>query len=258
MSLPHLILIELGNSCTRVAPAKDGELGAVTRLEGADLDATMAAIHQTQREIGTPCPILLASVEQSREALLAPQLASLGEVYRLGEDLPVPIQQDLEPEAMTGIDRLLAATAAWDAMQQACIVVDAGTAITVDFVDGAGVFHGGAIAPGASLQLQSLHQHTDALPALTPASPPAEPFGRSTSDAIHLGVAAAMQGIVHVLIERYASHYEALPPVIITGGDATTYFADDPFVDRIVPDLTLRGMLVSARAALGTPTGDDA
>jgi type III pantothenate kinase len=59
-----------------------------------------------------------------------------GEVYRVGEDLPVPIGQQLEPETITGIDRLLNAAAAFETLKQACIIVDAGTAVTVDFVDG--------------------------------------------------------------------------------------------------------------------------
>ena len=70
----------------------------------------------------------------------------------------------LDPETITGVDRLLNAAAAYATLKQACVVVDAGTAVTVDFVDGHGTFHGGAIAPGARLQIDALHRGTDALP----------------------------------------------------------------------------------------------
>ena len=79
-------------------------------------------------------------------------------MYRVGDDLPIPIQVDLAPETITGSDRLLNAVAAFDVLQQACVVVDAGTAVTVDFIDGKGTFHGGAIAPGARMQLAALHK----------------------------------------------------------------------------------------------------
>src|SRR5690606_33992349 len=65
--------------------------------------------------------------------------------------LPVPIEDALEDRSTVGQDRLLAALGAWWRTKQACIVIDAGTAVTVDFVDGTGVFQGGAIAPGVGM-----------------------------------------------------------------------------------------------------------
>ena len=52
---------------------------------------------------------------------------------------------------MVGEDRLLNAAAAFDKLNQSCVVVDAGTALTIDYIDGKGTFHGGAIVPGAQL-----------------------------------------------------------------------------------------------------------
>src|SRR6185503_5698731 len=80
--------------------------------------------------------------------------------------------------------------------------------------------------------------------------PDNEPFGRNTTQAMLQGVYHGIRGMVQRLVERYAEHYEAYPLVIATGGDAATLFEGDPFIDRIVPELTLLGIAVAAKHAL--------
>jgi type III pantothenate kinase len=141
------------------------------------------------------------------------------------------------------------------------VVVDAGSAITVDFVDGEGTFQGGAIAPGARMMLRALHQQTAALPAVEFAAPEGagdssgddfQPFGRNTPQAMLNGVFFGARGLVRQLAERYAEKYEAYPTIIATGGDAKVLFEGDDLVERIVPELTLRGVAHAFDAWLGT------
>ena len=202
--------------------------------------------------------ILVASVEETMTARLVPALRDQLSVdpYLVGEDLPVPVRQALDHETITGQDRLLNALAAYDLVQQACLVVDAGTAITVDFVDGEGTFHGGSILPGASLQLLALHEHTAALPELDYAAPDDTPFGRSTAQAMLHGVHHGIRGAVRLLLERTAEHYAAYPVVVATGGDAELLFAEDELVERIVPELTLLGIAACVRHAMAAEDGD--
>ena len=177
-------------------------------------------------------------------------------VHRFAAEVMRPIGQQLDPETLTGVDRLLNAAAAYDILKQACVVVDAGTAITVDFVDGEGTFHGGAIAPGASMQLKSLHQGAPALPELAFRAPDAEAFGRNTAQAMYQGVFHGIRGMVQRLVEQYAEAYGAYPLVVATGGDAEVLFRDEPLVDRVVPDLTLTGIEVAAKYALAEGAGE--
>jgi len=178
-------------------------------------------------------------------------VAELGtDIHRVRRDLAIPVGTCVDDESKVGDDRLLAAAAAWDALKQAVVVVDAGTAITLNFIDGEGTFHGGAIAPGATLQLKALHKHTALLPRVAFAQPDQkEPFGRNTAEAMLLGVYEGIRGMVRQLVERYAEHYGAFPMVVATGGDAETLFSGDDLVDRIAPDLVLRGIAVAARNA---------
>jgi pantothenate kinase type III len=73
------------------------------------------------------------------------------------------------------------------------------------------------------------------------------PFGKRTSEAIALGVAAAVRGMAHDLIDRYAQYYHAYPRVIATGGDAALLFEHDDLVEIVVPDLALVGMLAAVQ-----------
>ena len=143
-------------------------------------------------------------------------------------------------------DRLLNAAAAFDVLKQACVVVDAGTALTVDFVDGAGTFHGGAISPGGQLMLDSLHQRTALLPEVKFAKPD-EAVGHNTTEAMLAGAFHGLRGTVRELVELFAEHAGTFPMVIATGGDAPLLFADYPLIDRVVPDLTLMGLAVALR-----------
>ena len=92
-------------------------------------------------------------------------LPVLETVYRVGRDLHVPINIALDDPATVGQDRLINALGAFRRARQACVVIDVGTALTVDFVDGVGTFQGGVIAPGPRMMLAALHERTAALPA---------------------------------------------------------------------------------------------
>jgi type III pantothenate kinase len=126
----------------------------------------------------------------------------------------------------------------------------------VDFVDGQGVFHGGAIAPGLNMMLRSLHEHTAALPdARFEPVQEGSPFGRETVEAMRLGVQSAVKGMVRVLIERYSEFYGAFPQIIATGGDARALFETDDLVENIVPDLTLLGIQSACQIELAGAGG---
>ncbi len=254
-----MLVVDVGNSRTHVGRVLGGDLEESAILGNDEPAGIVDRILTwwTRLPEDAPRAVLVASVNDT----LADRLASMlndqlpDEIYRVGDDLPVPIAEDLDPETITGIDRLLNAAAAYNTVKQACVVVDAGTAVTVDFIDGAGTFHGGAIAPGAKMQLRALHEFTDSLPDIEFAGPPRADYGKSTSEAMLQGVYHGIRGLVRRLVEQYAEAYGAFPMVIVTGGDAQQLFADDDLVDRIVPHLTLLGIVATARHVLASEPG---
>lgn len=258
---PTLIAINVGNCRTQIGLFDKGTLDREQHFANDDQAGCVKQIVTWWKSItdSSPASIVLASVNEEVAKNLSSEVEDrlTVEVYRVGDDLPLPIGRQLDPETITGVDRLLNAAAAYDTLKEACIVVDAGTAITVDFVDGEGTFQGGAIAPGARLQLKALHDSTDALPDIEFTRPDQDAFGRSTSQAMLKGVYQGIRGMVWKLVEQYAEVYGAYPLVIATGGDAETLFHDDELIDRIVPNLTLDGIMVTAKVAMASEVDED-
>jgi type III pantothenate kinase len=127
-------------------------------------------------------------------------------------------------------------------------VVDAGTAVTVNWVDEGGAFRGGAILPGLRLMGRALYEHTFALPLVeTWTATPAVPGG-TTVAAIEAGVLYAVTGGVRALTQRLASTVLTAPALYLTGGDAPLLLAGLGDGWEHVPHLTLRGILRSAEA----------
>lgn len=169
----------------------------------------------------------------------------------IASDLNMGISVDL-PDRV-GIDRLVGAWEAFREIGRAVVVVDAGSAITVDLVDDAGNFSGGAILPGIRMQSAALASGTDALPLVGPweGEPPRGP-GKNTEQAIRLGVMTAATATIDRLVIRYREHLrgDEWPPVVITGGDATllrTWLDTETHLRR---DLVCSGLL---RLPLGEP-----
>lgn len=246
-----ILLVSVGNTRTAVGQAEGQRLQGVQRLSNDDPVRIMEALRAMAADGPDEPLVLVASVNQRVSRPLIAQIESQigARVMRLGDDLPIPIGTCIDPDARPGQDRLLNAAAAFDRFRQACVVIDAGTAVTVDFVDGEGTFHGGAIAPGAQMQLNAMHSGTDALPQLEMRAPEPEPFGANTTQAMLHGVYYGIRGMVRHIAERYAEAYGAYPAIIATGGDAHLLFDEDELVEHIVDDLTLHGMIAAHKLA---------
>ena len=246
----HLLAVSVGNTRTRVGAFVDDQLSETATLSNDPGGATRDAIEKAWQPLQErdDAVVVMGSVNPAAAERIEAELASVTgrDVLRAERDVPIPVGRQLDREAKVGEDRLLNAAAAFDVLQQACVVVDAGTALTVDFVDGAGTFHGGAISPGGQLMLDSLHQRTALLPELTLAKPD-EALGHNTAQAMHVGVYHGLRGTVRELVELFAERAGTFPMVIATGGDAPLLFADYPLIDRVVPDLTLMGLAVALR-----------
>lgn len=257
----ELIAVSVGNTRTKIGLFRGAELQQSVAVENTSPGAVAVAIEALPvQDAGSP--LVMASVNDPFADVLAEELerAASGRVYRIGRDLPLPVAHTLVDASTVGQDRLLNALGAFSRARQACIVIDAGTAVCVDFVDGQGVFHGGAIAPGLNLMLRALHEGTAALPMVRyePPAQPAEPFGKETRGAMLRGVQAAVRGMARQLIDAYAEFYQAYPQVIATGGDARVLFEGDDLIEHIVPDLTLLGIQAACERTLqAEEEGDD-
>src|SRR5206468_12870177 len=111
----------------------------------------------------------------------------------IGRQIELPIGVLTDTPKQIGVDRILNIAAAYEQIGKACVVVDAGTAITIDCCNDNGDFLGGAIAPGAKTWLNALHEHTAKLPVVI-AKPPTGSYGKSTEQAMLHGVYHGIRG----------------------------------------------------------------
>jgi type III pantothenate kinase len=264
--MPHtdLLLISVGNTRTRLAGVTGGKLDPARAVPNEPRPALLEALSECVAQLGPEGRIVLASVNEPIADELAQRVTELmagPRLTRLGKGLRVPIEHDLPAPVTVGIDRLLNALGAYTRSGEPCVVIDAGTAVTVDLVNAQGRFEGGVIAPGLSTMLWSLHQRTSALPELpTPRSRAEmgeEPLGNTTAKAMTIGCVAAVRGLARLQIDRYAERLGTYPRVVATGGDAALVFEDDDLVEHIVPDLTLIGMLAAWNAHAARIERDD-
>jgi type III pantothenate kinase len=167
----------------------------------------------------------------------------------VGEDIDLPISTDVpEPEKL-GTDRLCTAAGAYAKLKTACVVADFGTALTIDLVADNNMFLGGTILPGIDLSARALHEHTALLP-LVEVGTPTETLGKETASAIRNGVFAMMVGALREITERYATEIGKWAPLVLTGGDARAVAGACDFVDHVIPDLCLDGLVIAYRNAV--------
>lgn len=157
----------------------------------------------------------------------------------VGKDLQVPVINRYRVPAQVGPDRLVNAWAAWSLYQGPAIVVDFGTALTIDCVSAKREYLGGLIVPGVQLALEALTDRAALLPKLRLA-PPKELLGRDTVSSVRSGIiyghAALCDGIIRQIRRQFRGR------VVATGGQAGLITPYSKTIRKVDPDLTLRGL----------------
>lgn len=149
-----------------------------------------------------------------------------------------------QPRRM-GVDRWVAMVGAWAEIQDACLVVDVGTALTLDAIDDKGAHLGGQIIPGVAAMATALSSATSDIPAVRPlpARKGAEMqmFAQNTAAAVREGARNAVAGAVDRAVQILRSNGHR-PTTILTGGDASRIL--DALTDAPLhrPHLVLQGL----------------
>lgn len=197
------------------------------RLEGAEIeqvaacasgaDATLEGLRRHFASAGVPFTVLCAPYDD------------------------IPLTLNYKTPATLGADRVAAACGARALHPgEDCLVIDAGTCITVDFLDRQGTYHGGAIMPGLGMSLQALHTFTAKLPLVDVAPGRKAPvLGRSTEESIVAGTLGATTLALAGFVALYREKCPALR-VLLTGGDA--HRLDSTAGWEQAPHLTLIGL----------------
>jgi type III pantothenate kinase len=142
-----------------------------------------------------------------------------------------------------GADRIVNGIAAYEKFHDACIVVDFGTATTVDFITKKGEYAGGAIAPGLSISLEALFQRASKLPRIELVKP-REVVGKNTVHSIQSGVFYGYVGLVDGLVQRVQKEHGVGSQVVATGGLAPLIAPECSTIQFVDEFLTLEGLRI--------------
>lgn len=243
-----LLLLDVGNTRVSLASWSVEGRGSAEHPGGEDIDAVLSAILRLWDLIADADAraVVVSSVCPPRLDRIRAGCAAAGidPVLVVGEHLPPPMAADLPMPEKVGTDRLCVAAAAYAKVKTACAVADFGTATTIDLVADNGVFLGGTIIPGMALAATALHEHTAMLP-MVDVGCPTEILGKDTPSAIRNGIFAMTCGALREVVERYAADIGKWPVLVATGGDAEAIARSCDFVDHMVPDLCLDGLVLA-------------
>ena len=212
------LVVDIGNTLLKLAVFDGGRLVA-QQCVGELREETFAGLLGGARAARA----VVASTRGEAPAIVEAVRRHTDYLLEFTPATPVPIGNAYLTPATLGRDRLAAAVGAATLYPgRNALIVDFGTAVTLDFVSADGVFRGGCISPGMAMRFRALHEYTAALP-LCDATDSAELLGRTTDEAVRLGVMNSLAFEIEGYIARMQGEIADLC-VIFTGGD-TNFFA---------------------------------
>ena len=230
------LIIEQGNTLTKVAVFCDSEIKASYTYSILNIDVLMPLFADFDLKRG-----ILSTVIHPDKDVVKFLKSKLINFIVLNEDTLVPITVEYNSRKTLGQDRLAAAVGAFFmSPDKDILVIDAGTAITYEFISASGVYIGGNISPGMTTRFKALNYYTERLPLLKEEESFPE-IGNNTNNAI---VAGVVKGIIYEMdgyIDDYKSKYPLLL-IFLTGGHS--FYFERRLKNTIFADinLVLRGL----------------
>ncbi len=182
---------------------------------------------------------IISSVRHLEQA----HLSVPGEIMWLTPAVRVPITNNYGTPQTLGMDRLAGVIGASSLFSgQDCLVIDAGTCITFDFINRDAIYLGGSISPGLDMKFKALHTFTGKLPLVEQVEKEEVPLiGRNTFECLQSGVLNGTLAEVEGMIMK---HKQQLPNLVtvICGGDAPFFEKNVKAPIFVVPNLVLIGL----------------
>ena len=262
------IAVDIGNTSIRIGQYDDGSIETFPEpIRWLEVPTSTKVFHRIEDWLGSePMSWFVSTVHRLAEVRLRQWIVSSrhSDRYTILTAANVPIAMSVQQPDRIGMDRLTAAVAA-NALRDSerpAIIIDAGSAITIDVVSAQGKFVGGAILPGIGMSAKALNLQTDQLPVVehdseianlpqcsTGTSSQKFPglIGKSTEQAIRSGLIWGTVGSLRYLVERFSHELVGSPQVFFAGGDAfhLAHLVHDAPLSR--SDLVLLGVAITAK-----------
>jgi len=241
--MTYLMAIDSGN--TRI---KWGLHDSVNWLEQGNLaQDKIMLLQQEWQNLPKPRTVIISNVSNTITKKNLSKLLSCWEVkpkwvtalaYQCG------VRNYYANPLLLGSDRWAALIAAWGRQQQGCLVIDTGTAMTVDALSDTGEFLGGIIVPGIELMKKALTANTT---ALQNQEGKFSDFPDNTANAIHSGTVHALAGAIKSMSELFTIAVGHKPECIISGGGSKQLLSALNINANVVDNLVLEGLVIIAK-----------
>ena len=234
------LAVDQGNTLLKLTLFEGSEPVESCRFSADAIEDLFSVVERWNPDCGAFCSV--GKIDSRMVESL--RLALEGRLLLLSRSTKLPVKIDYATPATLGLDRVaLAAGVASIYKGESVMVVDAGTAVTLDVVDSDSTFRGGRISPGMRLRFESLHSHTSALPLLNDEGE-IPVLGESTVSSIRSGV---VMGLADEIVETFRQYKNKFgcSRVALTGGDAGVIAScmNSRIPADHVPDLMGRGLL---------------
>ena len=238
-----ILAVDIGNTNTNIGSFAGKKLISHSCIDNTSLLNQKPSLPVKSHLLNESKNIVVASVNPGIESAFYKSIGKKHQkkTLKIGREIKLRIPTLVENPQTVGIDRLLNALAAYRRTRAATIVIDFGTAITIDVVSKKGEFLGGLILPGIRTSAYALNQQTALLPEVE-IKRPRKIIGKNSEDAIKAGIYYGAVGSVNHIIKELNKAYGDLEYTIATGGDAKTLKKDIPEIDKFIPRLTLEGI----------------
>lgn len=253
----NLIAVDIGNTNIRLGLFLKGEEKEVKSVPGD----SESMLKKHLKSMWERIPVSKSSKEKKRNGVLIVSSVKpawtemireiakehLGEkTLMIGKEIPFPMDLSVEKtyKDKIGTDRVVTAAAAYAVVEDAVVVADFGTAVTIDLIDESGIFLGGVIVPGFEASAQALKELTAQLPKIKMKKPKGV-YGTNTEEAINCGLYYSAIATLQEIVRRFAEKIGKWPQTIITGEGAKLIKDDCKFIDNYVPDLVIKGIALA-------------
>jgi type III pantothenate kinase len=250
--LPVLLAVDVGNTQTVIGLFCEGRLAGHWRIStsasitGDELRVKVAGLLALDGlSWGDVSNVILASVVPRLTAAWedVTEIACDCDIMVVGPGLKtgMPIKYDNPHEV--GADRIVNGVAAFARKGGPVVVVDFGTATTIDVIDASGAYLGGAIAPGVETSAEALFTKAARLSKVD-LEPPTAVIGTNTRMSVQAGLLLGEAAMVDGLVRRVWGELGTETPVLATGGLAERMGSLCDTITEVDPDLTLDGLRI--------------
>jgi type III pantothenate kinase len=229
------LIVDIGNTSTKLAIYEDGKKIAVSRLKDlncGDLDEELMGFNINKT--------IVSSVKKLPPNIKQMFFGSVTFVHILSANSLLPFKIEYDTPETLGPDRIAAVAGAYSLFRgKDVLIIDAGTALTFDFLSG-DTYKGGNISPGLRMRFMALNKFTDKLPLVSHINSFSFP-GRNTNDAITAGVITGVTYEINEYIRTFENKQSDFI-TILTGGDGEFLKDKINYQVKYMPDIVTDGL----------------